>query len=1484
MHASSLLFAVAVILVTLSGRGALAQPVPSDPVLDLCAGNLDTIAGARAFLTTAFNVNCVVDTDCITPAAQAQYPPGINLGDPCVIPHCVNTQIIVVNAHAAFVMQCGEPFVGVLNTTSFCVYGYEVDEYYSVLGLQLAALVADVGLATAEATDQRLAAGYALWIPELYQKIQCPTGLLNPNATLQCVRGMCGALSANPARGITAQPYGCNVMIDDPLLSRYGHNIFGTIEPVFFPTRFVHYGDLVLTFEGVSMPFNYHGSAYTRNRTLQYGVMTANKYGMDPTEGCGSVVDYCIWSDPRGLFEPQNVPCVLGGNGDGADFSCNLARCGGSGRCGVAINVGLPCPISSVYFGSDYEASTDIGGNAGRALISPDCISSVPVCIQRSTTDQGLPPFIIPLLDRSMDWVTAALGDASTFAATTTIANWPPVFVSGAPLELTTGTIAYTTLVQANATLGQDLLPGLAPAVCAFSNPNDIMLGAIQCVLSPLDRSTFLLEMNLGCVRTDLGGVPIGQCSGNFATPFTDGDGAVVVLGYPTTPTVIQIAICRPATTGFLETVCTPDVPLGVILTNTSANVSCLVATCDGAGMCGWYAREAGSPCIPLEEQAANPCVVWTCDKGGHCLSRKVQLGENVTCAVGIPCQTAGRCAAGVCQLGIPVPGCVPCTVDGECQCTGVGTVVGWCNAALGVCSQSALLPPEAIDLDDPAVWLPLQPEERDDSDWWDPRFVGGSCTTSRGHRFCEPSPRGPSTCLMGRGMCGVNGTCGPPVPLCRFVRPAANETGPPPPPPNSTNITTNTTGNNSSSGIPPCNLTSCTLEPAFANWFAPLGELCMQNTECRSGSGCLPWSLGPSNVTNCTCGDGRGGGGATRCRSPGFTPQGQPCSQQTIPPNQPGRPDLCARSWQCDGAGECVVLTRQACPSFPLTDAVASAGLDFGTCVAPATCNADTGACPLDKLVEPLPYGTLCAVACSNPPTFGTCDGAGTCRAAIQPCTELNPCLSANCFARARLDQPNSSWTATDVGVDDVGHCVSQPIEQLITTGGSIGCSTADNPCIIGQLCNGGGVCTGGQNVSCSLPSACSVTTGCSVVTGTCTFTQLAAGSFCNPTSSAGGGVCTANTTCQSTGSCVGAQVTCPVLPNVTSATINSACTGFHATCEGILDLITGTLPDMPSMTGVVSVIIPSGNLVLLADTTAGAEQLLLNITGSGNTTQYAGLLMDFSGLVVSRAAASSISGVCVYFVASSGSPCTLPDVCVMSAACTAAGLCLPTRLVSCPNGPGNNCLSPNGTCVPFVGCTYTVLQSGESCNDQNLCTQNDVCHSGGICSGTPVGCSAPPAQGCQIYPPGQTCATGCTLVNVTDGTNCSCSPRPGGGPVICTGVCMDGFCATATFPCVPPCPTNTTPSGAPRYQCVTPGVCTCTPGLTSINCSTITEQGSFIICASSSTATALGLTGLLFLLLTIGLGVCLCSCLLCICVEFCASRSARSAIVSEQ
>jgi len=1292
--------------------------------------------------------------------------------------------------------------------------------------------------------------------------------------------------------------------------------------------------------------------------------------------------------------------------------------------------------------------------------------------------------------------VTAALGSAAAFAATTMIANWPPVFVNGAPLELTTGTIAYTTIVQANSTLGQDLFPGQAPAVCAFSNPGSITLGPILCTLSILDQLTFLMPMNLGCVRTDLDGNPIGQCSGNFATPFTDGDGAVVVLGYPTTPTVIQIAICRPSTSGLTQTVCTPDIPLSVILTNTSANASCLVATCDGAGMCGWYAREAGSPCIPLEDQAANPCVVWTCHKDGKCRGRMVQLPENVTCEVGIPCQASGRCAAGVCQPGPAVLGCVPCTVDGECQCTGEGTVVGWCNTALGICSQPALLPPEAIDLDDPAVWLPLQPEERDDSNWWDPRFIGGSCTTGRGHRFCQPSPRGPPTCLTGRGMCGLNGTCGPPVPLCRYVLQAfacppaafsplnttlnftilaysaitnvgntvvvgnvgispnncAGITGFPPgilvngifhcadtfaaaaqvdltaayvsaaaqPPTqdlsgndlggltlgpgvylftssaqltgtltldagglcngvfifqigstlttasssvvlavngaqaaniywqvvssatlgSSTNFTgtimalssisvgtgvtmdgrllastgavtvagalnivppsvsgtincstnctfasssSNNTNNSSSSGsnqTAPC--MPCPLEPAFANWFAPVGEQCAASTECHSGSNCVPWSLGPSNFTNCTCGDGRGSGGATRCSSAGDAPQGQFCSQQTVLSGlqQQSRPDLCARSLQCDGSGACVVLTRLTCPTFPLTDATASAGLDFGTCVAPTTCNANTGVCPLGKLVEPLPYGTLCAVVCSDPPTFGTCDGAGNCRSSSQPCAEPNPCKTANCVARARLDQPNSSWTATDVGIGDVGVCVSQPIEDLITTGGSVGCSTADNPCVVGQLCNGGGTCAGGQNVTCAPPSACSVTAGCSALTGSCTFTQLPAGSFCNPASSAGGGVCTANTTCQSTGNCVGATVTCPVLPNVTSATIDSACKGFHATCEGILDLITGTLPDMPSMTGIVSVIIPSGNLVLLADTPNATEQLLLNITGAGNTTQYAGMLMDFSGQIVSRAAATSISGVCVYFVASTGSPCTSPDVCVMSAACTAAGFCLPTRLVSCPNGPGNNCLSPNGTCVPFVGCTYTVLQSGESCNDQNLCTQNDVCHSGGICSGTPVGCPAAPPQGCQIYPAGQTCATGCTLANVTDGTNCSCAPRPGGGPVICTGVCIDGFCTSRVFTCNPTCPINTTAGGTPRYQCVTPGVCICTPGLTSINCSTVSEQSTFTICPAGGTATAFGLSGLLFLLITILLVLVLCSCCLACCFELCASSTSKSAI----
>jgi len=89
---------------------------------------------------------------------------------------------------------------------------------------------------------------------------------------------------------------------------------------------------------------------------------------------------------------------------------------------------------------------------------------------------------------------------------------------------------------------------------------------------------------------------------------------------------------------------------------------------------------------------------------------------------------------------------------------------------------------------------------------------------------------------------------------------------------------------------------------------------------------------------------------------------------------------------------------------------------------------------------------------------------------------------------------------------------------------------------------------------------------------------------------------------------------------------------------------------------------------------------------------------------------------------------------------------------------------------------------------------------------------------------------------------------------------------------PCNPMCPPNMTSAGVPRYQCVFPGVCVCTPGLTSINCTTLAEQSypswDRCDCDKRGFVTTSGFICLSIVLL-LALSVCLCA--LCVCLRLC-------------
>lgn len=139
------------------------------------------------------------------------------------------------------------------------------------------------------------------------------------------------------------------------------------------------------------------------------------------------------------------------------------------------------------------------------------------------------------------------------------------------------------------------------------------------------------------------------------------------------------------------------------------------------------------------------------------------------------------------------------------------------------------------------------------------------------------------------------------------------------------------------------------------------------------------------------------------------------------------------------------------------------------------------------------------------------------------------------------------------------------------------------------------------------------------------------------------------------------------------------------------------------------------------------------------------------------------------------------------------------PCQGVVC-DSPPSPCHAEEGVCQSGV-CTYAV-RAGEACDDQDPCTEGDVCGAGGACQGSPVTCQSPPETTCTsataltTYPATGQCQEGACVyapVEVDCGGPCvdgACSSDPCAG-VVCdappsgchqaVGTCANGVCSYA-------------------------------------------------------------------------------------------------------
>ncbi|MEO7328350.1 MAG: hypothetical protein ABI193_07215, partial [Minicystis sp.] len=157
---------------------------------------------------------------------------------------------------------------------------------------------------------------------------------------------------------------------------------------------------------------------------------------------------------------------------------------------------------------------------------------------------------------------------------------------------------------------------------------------------------------------------------------------------------------------------------------------------------------------------------------------------------------------------------------------------------------------------------------------------------------------------------------------------------------------------------------------------------------------------------------------------------------------------------------------------------------------------------------------------------------------------------------------------------------------------------------------------------------------------------------------------------------------------------------------------------------------------------------------------------------------ACNPVNGVCSNPLKIDGSVCNDNNPCTQTDVCT-AGMCN-GMAVACQ--PLDGCHAA-GVCNLGNGvCTNPLKADGSACSDNNSCTQTDTCQSGVCVGNMPVMC--PPADACHVAGVCDMATGMCAIINKPDGTVCDDANG-------CTqsDICMNGMCAGQS-PVVCPAP----------------------------------------------------------------------------------------------
>ncbi len=474
--------------------------------------------------------------------------------------------------------------------------------------------------------------------------------------------------------------------------------------------------------------------------------------------------------------------------------------------------------------------------------------------------------------------------------------------------------------------------------------------------------------------------------------------------------------------------------------------------------------------------------------------------------------------------------------------------------------------------------------------------------------------------------------------------------------------------------------------------------------------------------------------------------------------------------------------------------DAVATAG-DAGDsgdsaakpqCVVAADCTGATGACHMwacnaGSCVLGASFdGTPCddANACTG---GDACKGAVCMPGAVSPCDDGTGCTDDSCSG---------------------GKCIHTPNKVQCSDGSA---------CTTGDTCQDGN-CTGGASVACADGKPCT-TDSCEPGKG-CVFNVLAGACDDN-------NACTAGDGCQD-GVCLpGAPTNCDDsnLCTLDSCDVKLGCTHSNNSlqCSDNNPCTTGDTCSDGACAGSAKLACDDGNLCTddSCDVAKGCASLPNTATCSDSNACTVGDACGGSQCKPGASLGCDDGNPCTSdscdpqagcvnaansLPCSDGDPCTDGDVC-------AAKVCSPGAAKAC--GDGNLCT--DDSCDKLKGCVQ--LPNGATCDDNNVCTQADVCKGGNCVPGVPSACddgnpctseTCDPGQGCKnvantlscddkdACTTGDTCKDGqCgagKAVNCSDGNACSddsCDKAGGCKNAANTGECSDGNACTSTDTC---------------------------------------------------------------------------------------------------